>query len=111
MDLIITKDNKLYLLGINNFFKKYDAQAVINAVDMEFSKLFLAASMFVLRDKFDFINLKDSYFSAFSVDEKKCPYGDEYIIEKYKNSAIACVSATTMNTLTKRIIDVYGEQI
>ena len=111
LDLIITKDKKLYLIGINNFFKKYDAQAIINAVDMEFSKLFLAASMFVLREKFDFINLKESYFSAFSVNEKKCPDSDEYVIEKYKNSTIACVCATTMNTLTKRIMDVYGEQI
>ena len=78
---------------------------------MEFSKLFLAASMFVLREKFDYINLKDSYFSTFSVDEKKCPYGDECVIEKYKDSTIACVSATTMNTLTKRITDIYGEQL
>ena len=111
LDLIITKDKKLYLIGINNFFKKYDAQVIINAVDMELSELFLAASMFALRDKFDSINLKESFFSSFSADEEKCPPGDEYIIEKSKNSTIICVSATTMNTLTKRIIDVYGEQL
>ena len=107
LDLIITKDKKLYLIGINNFFKKYDAQVIINAVDMDFSKLFLAAAMFALRDKFDSINLKESYFSAFNADENKCPYGDEYIIDKCKDSTIVCVSATTMNTLTKRISDVY----
>ena len=110
LDLIITKNKQLYLLGLNNFFKKFDAQAVINAADMEISTLFLAAAMFSLRDKFDYINLKDRYFSSFKVPNIKNLKDDETIFfENYKNSNIACVSSSTMNGLTDRITDIYGD--
>ena len=108
LDLIITPNKKLYLIGINNFFKKYDAQSIINAADMELSKLFLAAAMFSLRDKFDYINLKDRYFSSFNLS-KNIKDVEDIIIEKDKNYVIASVSSSTINGLNDRITELYED--
>ena len=108
LDLIITKKKKLYLIGLNNFFKKYDAQSIINATNMELSQLFLAASMFVLREKFDDISLKEEYFASFNLNNtKNADIYDDIVMENYKNSNIVSVSSSTMNGLTDKIIDLY----
>ena len=106
LDLIITKNKKLYLIGLNNFFKKYDAQSIINATNMELSQLFLAASMFALRDKFEYINLKDFYFASFNAQKQEDIY-DDIITENYKDSNIVSVYASTINGLTNKIIELY----
>ena len=106
LDLIITKNKKLYLIGLNNFFKKYDAQSVINATDMNLSELFLAAAMFSLREKFEYVNLKNCYYSSFSVDEKIPETGD-YILEKSDEYDIASVCSSTINGLNDKIIEIY----
>ena len=108
LDLIITKDKKLYLIGINNFFKKYDAQAIINATDMELSTLFLSAAMFSLRDKFDFINLKDKYYSTFKLNSSQI--FEDLCVEKDKNSNIVCICASTVNSLNEKITEIYEVQ-
>ncbi len=108
LDLIINSSGQLYLIGLNNFFKKYDAQAVINASETELSKLFLSAAMFSLRDKFDYIKLKDRYFSAFNVNRIDEKFMDEgLIMEDYINENIACVSSSTMNGLNDKITEFY----
>lgn len=108
LDLILAKDRKLYLVGLSNFFKKFDAQSIINAIDMELSQLFFAAAMFYLRDKFENIIFKKEYFSSFELKGDKIPtYNDEIIIEKYKNSKIASVFSSTINSLTEKITDLY----
>ena len=107
LDLIITKEKKLYLIGLNNFFKKYDAQTVLNAVDMELSKVFLAASMFSLREKYDFISFKDRFFSSFKIKNTKVD--DDLVCEDCKDDKIVCVSAPTINMLNERITELYEE--
>lgn len=106
LDLIITKNRKLYLIGINNFFKKYDAQSVINATNMNLSELFLAAAMFALRDKFEFVNLKNCYYSSFPLGKNKI-CDDVCLLEKGENTDIACVSSSTINGLTDKITELY----
>ena len=75
---------------------------------MELSKLFLAAAMFSLRDKFDYINLKDRYFSSFSLS-KNIKDIEDIIIEKDKNYVIASVSSSKINGLNDRITELYED--
>lgn len=108
LDLLLTKKKQLYLLGLHNFFKDLDAQSVINAADMELSQLFLAAAMFSLRDRFDYINIKDRYFSSFNINKNREVEEDEdLILEDFDNERIACVSSSTINNLTDKITELY----
>lgn len=97
-DIIITPENKAYLIEYNSFFKDLDTELMLRGTDENWAEIFMDAIVGTLQDKFvsPFEIKKNDYHGSFISPEPSKEYGCEEIITE---------SARTYGNLKTKLLE------